>query len=145
MTEIRPETVQPDIIRVRVYWEDTDAAGIVYYANYLKFMERGRTEWLRRRGIDQRPLLERDGFGFAVREVALDYQAPARLEDMLTVSTVISAHGGAWVTFDQMVSRGDLLLVRGTIKCVALSPATGQPRRLPRELLALVRPATAPR
>lgn len=140
-----PATVQPDIIRVRVYWEDTDAAGIVYYANYLKFMERGRTEWLRRRGIDQRPLLENDGFGFAVREVALDYQAPARLEDLLTVSTVITSRGAAWVEFEQVVARGDQVLVRGRIKCVALNPASGQPRRLPKALIALADAAAAPR
>ncbi|MYF88382.1 MAG: YbgC/FadM family acyl-CoA thioesterase, partial [Boseongicola sp. SB0676_bin_33] len=81
--------------KIRVYYEDTDLAGIVYYANYLKFIERARTEWVRERGVDQAKLKEGHGIVFAVRRVEADYLAPARFNDDLVVETRLSSHSGA--------------------------------------------------
>ena len=92
--------------RLRVYYEDTDAAGIVYYANYLKFIERARTEALLGLGLSQTGLRERFGIVFAVREVAVSYLAPARLEDQLVVTTRAGAIGGARLEMAQDVWRG---------------------------------------
>lgn len=125
-------------IDIRVFWEDTDAAGIVYYANYLKFMERGRTEWLRARGLEQRRLAEETGVGFAVREVHLDYLSPARLDDLLTLSSRIVDVKGASITFEQTVRRDRTILVTGRVKCAAMDIESGRPRRIPKELAALV-------
>lgn len=125
-------------IAVRVFWEDTDAAGIVYYANYLKFMERGRTEWLRARGVEQRKLAAEKGIGFAVREVHLDYLSPARLDDLLTVSSRVIDVSGASITFEQTVRRDRTILVTGRVKCAVMDIESGRPRRIPKDLVALV-------
>lgn len=125
-------------IAVRVFWEDTDAAGIVYYANYLKFMERGRTEWLRAKGVEQRRLAEDMGVGFAVREVHLDYLAPARLDDLLSVSSRVVDLSGASITFEQTVRRDRTILVTGRVKCAVMDIESGRPRRIPKDLAALV-------
>jgi acyl-CoA thioester hydrolase len=131
----------PHHLTVRVYWEDTDAAGIVYYANYLKFAERGRTELLRALGIDQGQLRARTGLTFAVRRCVCDYLRPARLDDALTIETAIAAVGAATCTMRQRVLRGHELLaeIEVTVACVA---ATGRPARLPpaiRHVLAVFR------
>ena len=89
---------------IRVYWEDTDAGGIVFYANYLKFMERARTEWLRALGISQQALKLETGGMFVVTDTQLKYLAPARLDDLLTVSAEIIAHGRASLTIRQEIS-----------------------------------------
>lgn len=127
---------------VRVYYEDTDAAGIVYYANYLKFAERARTEWLRAKGIGQRALSETEGVAFAVRRVSVDYLRPALLDDALEVRTRIVAVRGASLDGEQEISRDGEILARLTLTlaCVARS---GRPARLPkvvREALGLVSP-----
>ncbi len=113
---------------VRVYYEDTDAGGIVFYANYLKFFERARTEWLRACGVEQGRLVDANGIVFVVRNVALDYRAPARLDDKLTIVNRIGRLGRASVEFDQEAWRGDTLLVCGRVRigcveCVAFRPA----------------------
>lgn len=91
---------------LRVYYEDTDAAGVVYYANYLRFIERARTEWLRALGFEQQELLARTGGGFVVRALQADYLSPARLDDALEVVTTVSKLRRASITFDQRVMRG---------------------------------------
>ena len=101
---------------VRVYWEDTDAGGIVFYGNYLKFMERARTEWLRALGFDQEGM-RRSGEGmFVVAETQLRYLRPARLDDLLTVTVAVTEVGRASVGFTQQVWRGDVLLTEGRIR-----------------------------
>ena len=117
-------------IPIRVYYEDTDLAGIVYYANYLKFIERGRTDWLRDLGIDQGALKDREGIVFAVRRVEADYLAPARFDDLLSVETDLHQITGARIVVDQRVLRGDLPLFTARVTIACLTPA-GRPARLP--------------
>ena len=93
--------------RARVYWEDTDGGGVVYYANYLKFMERARTEWLRSMGHSQSELAAQYGFVFAVVEVKLNYRKPARLDDELGISCVPVPEGRVSIRFQQTIRRGD--------------------------------------
>lgn len=95
---------------VRVYYEDTDLGGVVYYANYLKFMERARTEWLRALGFEQDELLARDGVLFAVRSAQIDFLKPARFNDSLQVTVALTRPGRASITVHQRVQRGDLVL-----------------------------------
>lgn len=130
------------VFAVRVYYEDTDAAGIVYYANYLKFAERARTEWLRAKGIGQRALSETEGVAFAVRRVSVEYLMPARLDDALEIRTRIVEVRGASLDGEQEITRGGQVLARLslTLACVAHS---GRPARLPkvvRQALGLVSP-----
>jgi acyl-CoA thioester hydrolase len=122
-------------LAVRVYYEDTDAAGIVYHANYLRFAERGRGEMLRALGFGNRRLREETGIGFAVRRCTIDYLAPARLDDLLTVETAVVAASGATLAVRQTVDRGGRTLVRLDIT-VACIGADGRPRRLPVTLRA---------
>lgn len=118
---------------LRVYYEDTDLAGIVYYANYLKFIERARTEWVRDLGIDQGALKAEAGIVFAVRRVEADYLAPAKFDDVLTVETRLLKATGARLVLDQKVMRGDVVLFQSDVTLVALS-ATGAPQRLPADI-----------
>ena len=120
---------------VRVYYEDTDLAGIVYYANYLKFIERARTEWVRTCGIDQGRLKAEAGIVFAVRRVVADYRTPARFDDVLTVVTVPRAVTGARIVFDQRIERGGTPVFAAEVTLAALT-AAGKPARLPAELRA---------
>ncbi|WP_341211993.1 tol-pal system-associated acyl-CoA thioesterase [uncultured Limimaricola sp.] len=115
---------------VRVYYEDTDLAGIVYYANYLKFIERARTEWVRGLGIDQSRLKAEQGLVFAVRRVEADYLTPARFDDVLEVETRVEELGGARITLAQTVRRGDETCFAARVQLVALSNE-GRPLRLP--------------
>ena len=123
------------VFRLRVYYEDTDLAGIVYYANYLRFIERARTEMLLALGIDQAAIRARDGVVFAVRRVEIDYLAPARFQDDLAVTTAIRGATAARVELAQEVWRGDELLVRAVVVVVCLG-ADGRPRRMPPEVRA---------
>lgn len=118
---------------VRVYYEDTDLAGIVYYANYLKFIERGRSEWVRSLGVDQAALKRDLGIVFAVRRVEADYLAPARFDDALTVETRVQAVTGARIVLDQAVTRAGAVLFSAVVTLVCLD-AAGAPRRMPAEL-----------
>jgi acyl-CoA thioester hydrolase len=117
---------------LRVYFEDTDVAGMVYYANYLRFMERARSDMLRLLGIDQRAALEAGVGVYAVAEVAIRYRAPARLGDDLLVVTDIDAIRAASVLIHQRVMRGDEILTEATVTAAFLTPE-GRPRRQPRE------------
>lgn len=120
----------PHRFALRVYYEDTDLAGIVYYANYLRFIERARTEWVREMGIDQGRLRAEAGIVFAVRRVEADYLAPARFDDILTVETELEGATAARVVLMQRVRRGEALLFAAKVTIVALSE-TGRPARLP--------------
>ena len=119
---------------IRVYWEDTDAGGIVFYANYLKFMERARTEWLRALGIQQRKLREETGGQFVVSESQLKYHRAARLDDELTVTAELRQIGQASLTIGQRVlsvSPPGVLLCEGTIRIGWVDAATLRPARMP--------------
>ena len=118
---------------LRVYYEDTDLAGIVYYANYLKFIERARTELLRELGIDQTRLLAEQGLIFAVRRLEADYIQPAKFNDWLCVETQILGSTGARLSLRQLVSRDAELLFAATVMLACLSES-GRPARLPIEI-----------
>ena len=123
---------------LRVYYEDTDLAGIVYYANYLKFIERGRTEWVRSLGVDQGRLRSEAGLVFAVRRVEADYLRPARFDDELQVRTRLTTLTGARIVLVQDILRGDEVLFASTVTLVCLTPQ-GLPSRIPlvmRDMLA---------
>jgi acyl-CoA thioester hydrolase len=126
---------------VRVYYEDTDAGGIVYYANYLKFFERARTEWLRALGVNQQALIEREGAAFVVRRATIDYRAPARLDDELTLSLSIAKLGHASVHFVQKAYRGDQLLAEAQVKVGCVDLAAVRPRSLPLDVADKMRSA----
>lgn len=118
---------------LRVYYEDTDFGGIVYYANYLKFIERARSEWVRELGIDQIALKDQQKIVFAVRRVEADYLAPARFEDELTVFTRVLSSSPARLKLNQIVRRGEVKLFKAIVTLVALGPS-GAPVRLPEPL-----------
>lgn len=118
------------IFPIHVYYEDTDLAGIVYYANYLKYIERARTEWVRELGVDQVALKADEGLVFAVRRVEADYLSPAKFDDDLTVETRLKALTGARIVVEQVVKRGQEVLFEAVVTIVTLS-ATGHPARLP--------------
>jgi len=116
---------------VRVYYEDTDAGGIVYYANYLKFFERARTEWLRAAGIGQQRLLDEHGAGFVVRSARIDYHAAARLDDEIVLTLAIAKFGRASVVFSQQALRGEQLLAAAEVKVGCVDLATLRPCAFP--------------
>ena len=116
--------------KIRVYYEDTDLAGIVYYANYLKFIERGRSEWVRDLGIDQVAMKQADGIVFAVRRIEADYLAPAKFDDELLVETRVEAVSGARLVLNQDVTRAGQVLFSCVVTLVALNEI-GAPVRLP--------------
>jgi acyl-CoA thioester hydrolase len=120
---------------VRIYWEDTDAGGIVFYANYLKFFERARTEWLRALGIGQHALRNETGGMFVVSETAVKYHRPAQLDDMLRVTARLSEGGRASLVIAQQAWRGDTLLCEGTIRIGWVDQNTLKPARIPLSVL----------
>ena len=115
----------------RVYWEDTDGGGVVFYANYLKYMERARTEWLRSLGHAQSELAEKFGFVFAVVEVKVNYRKPARLDDEIVISCVPVPEGRASIRFQQVIKRGGTVLVEGEVRVACVDAKTFRPRGLP--------------
>lgn len=124
---------------VRVYWEDTDAGGVVYHASYLRFMERARSEWLRAIGIDQAALIRDERLQFVVVEAQIRYHRPARFDDQLQVSVLVTERGGASVTMTQEIRRGSPdgeLLVSATIRAACLDSDSLKPRPLPASMLA---------
>lgn len=138
-------TVDVHVHRLRVYYEDTDAGGIVYYANYLKFAERARTELLRTHGIENGALMETDRIAFAVRECHADYVKPARLDDTLEVRTRVIELGGASLRMHQDICRDGEALVTVTVRLACMDIDSGAPKRLPtvvRDTLHLVRANT---
>ncbi len=130
-------------IQLRVYYEDTDAAGIVYYANYFRFIERGRTELLRTLGHDQNALMQ-EGIAFAVRSANAEFLKPAKLDDLLTIETAIESLGRAQLVFSQRIRRNEELLLDAKIRVACIDPARGRPIPMPRalhvQLAALLEP-----
>lgn len=108
---------------VRVYFEDTDAGGVVYYANYLKYLERCRTEWLRSDGHQQGELLREASIAFVVRSISADYLKPARLDDLLSVSMEVERITRAQIFFRQSIRRGDEELLTAQVQVVCVNPA----------------------
>ena len=123
---------------LRVYIEDTDAGGIVYYVNYLKFMERARTEFMRFVGFGKDAIFNHD-LMFVVRDVALHYKQPARLDDELLATATIGKLGGASMTLRQSVRRGEEVLVDGEVTIACVDSAGVSPRRMPRDMLDALR------
>ncbi len=123
-------------IPVRVYYEDTDAGGVVYYANYLRFMERARTEWLRSLGLEQDALREQDGVIFAVRSVKVEFLKPARFNDLLRVTVSVRRVGGASVFFDQRIRRDDVTLAHAELKVACLDARSFVPRAIPARVVS---------
>jgi acyl-CoA thioester hydrolase len=121
---------------VRVYWEDTDAGSVVYYASYLKFLERARSEWLRALGIDQVKLLRDERLQFVVVEANIRYHRPARFDDELVVSVVLGSLRGASLTMGQEVRRAGELLVSATVRAACIDADTLKPRPLPKAIAA---------
>jgi acyl-CoA thioester hydrolase len=121
------------VLPVRVYYEDTDAAGIAYYANYLKFAERGRTEMLRLAGIQQSEVSRRHGVAFAVRDCMVDYRQPARLDDLVEVRSRLTGLRGASADMAQVISRDGAALVRLDLR-IACIGQNGRPSRFPAAL-----------
>ncbi|MGH8744621.1 MAG: tol-pal system-associated acyl-CoA thioesterase [Burkholderiales bacterium] len=116
---------------MRVYYEDTDAGGVVYYANYLKFMERARSEWLRAQGFEQDDLLRKHGVIFVVRQVIADYFKPAAFNDELEVTVDPAESGGSRIVFAQSVRRGDAVLVGARVKVACVNPDSFRPVKMP--------------
>jgi tol-pal system-associated acyl-CoA thioesterase len=124
--------------RIRVYIEDTDAGGIVYYVNYLKFMERARTEFMRSLGYGKNTIFNSD-LMFVVRDVAVTYMLPARLDEELEATASIAQLRGAGMVFHQSVRRGDELLARGEVTIACVDRTGIKPRRLPPEMVMRLR------
>jgi acyl-CoA thioester hydrolase len=126
----QPVTTPAHVFAVTVYYEDTDMGGIVYHANYLKYIERARSAWVRDMGIDQNALRDTEGLVFAVRRVEADYLAPARLDDVLTVETRTVAVTGARLVMEQRVLRGPDMIFSAQVTIACLS-RSGRPAKLP--------------
>jgi len=127
---------------VRVYWEDTDAGGVVFYANYLKFFERARTEWLRNLGQSQQALREQTGAIFIVSHTEVRHLAPARLDDELRITVQLTDCGRASMSFAQQAWCGSRLLAEGTIRVGCVDASSWRPRRIPDLVLALIAPTS---
>ena len=125
-------------IPVRVYYEDTDAAGVVYYANYLKFMERARTDYLRSLGFDQSVLREEHGVSFVVRKAAVDFRAPARFDELLDVSAGIASRRRASFDFAQLVSCEGRPLVSAQVQIACVDAESFRPRPVPQTLIEVL-------
>ncbi len=139
MSGAAPAEAPAERIEVRVYWEDTDAGGIVYHAGHVRFFERGRTEFLRAKGVEQSAMADRSRPGalfFTVRRMEVEYLRPAVLDDLLVVETRIAATTGTRVVFDQRLLRGGEVVATGLVTVVAID-AGGRPRRIPPALAAL--------
>jgi acyl-CoA thioester hydrolase len=127
---------------VRVYWEDTDAGGVVYYANYLKFMERARSEWLRALGFEQDVLRDETGVVFVVRRVEVDYLSPARFNDQLDVSVSLHEVGRASLSVKQALTREATLLVAAQVVLACVDAASFKPVKIPAPILQALAQAT---
>ena len=124
---------------IRVYWEDTDAGGVVYHGSYVRFLERARTEWLRAQGIGQQTLRADEDVVLAIRDMTLDFRYPARLDDELQVSVAMTERRTASLRVAQEISRGDRVLVTATVRVACLAASTFRPRPLPEWLAAAPR------
>ncbi len=123
---------------IRVYYEDTDAGGVVYHANYLRFFERCRTEWLRALGFHQNELAQRDGIAFVVADAQIEYLRPARLDDELIIDARVSALHRSAISFEQYARRGAEYLCRARVRVVCVDAATLRPTRLPQTVTNLL-------
>ncbi|MCM1322584.1 MAG: tol-pal system-associated acyl-CoA thioesterase [Acetobacter sp.] len=123
---------------VRIYYEDTDAGGIVYYANYLKYAERARTEFLRHFGINQDDMLKNKGIGFVVRDCHISYKSPAKLDDALNITCKVTDIKGVSLKMEQKLYRNDIVLSEIEITLVFLSLPTMRPTKIPTEILSLL-------
>lgn len=128
-------SIKPFIMPIRVYYEDTDAGGVVYYANYLRFMERARTEWLRELGYEQDELSNGEGIVFAVRRVEVDFLKPARFNDVLAVSAQVVRTGKASLAFAQEIHRGEELLCSAAVRLACIDTGRFVARAIPRAML----------
>lgn len=126
---------KPFIWPVRVYYEDTDAGGVVFYANYLKFMERARTELLRSGGFEQDTLITNENIIFAVRSLTIDYIKPARFNQLLQISTDIKSIKKASLEFSQKITHDSQLLVAGDVRIACLDAITFKPKAIPENLI----------
>ncbi|MFC3339797.1 tol-pal system-associated acyl-CoA thioesterase [Paracandidimonas soli] len=126
------------VLPVRIYYEDTDAGGVVYYANYAKYMERGRTEWLRALGIDQSAMAVREKCLFVVASLAIQYRRPARLDDVIAVNSSVRRVGAASIEFAQSITRDGELLCDGTVKVGCVNADSFRPAHIPPELRLLL-------
>ena len=127
------------VFPIRVYYEDTDAGGVVFYANYLKFMERARTEWLRTKGVSQALLVTHERIMFIVAKLDMQYIAPAKLDQLLTVETYITFFGRASLHFKQSVFHNQELLAQGTIKVGCVNADTLRVQVLPQSLVERIK------
>ena len=123
---------------IRIYYEDTDAGGIVYYANYLKYAERARTEYLRHLGLNQDTLLKEQGVGFVVRDCHISYKSPAKLDDALNITCKITDLKGVSLKMEQKLYRGDTILCEIEITLVFLSLQNMRPTKIPSEIISLL-------
>lgn len=121
---------------VRVYWEDTDAGGVVYHASYLRFLERARTEWLRGLGVDQQAFKQSARSAFLVRRIEIDFLKPALLDDELTVAVAVKECRSASILFAQSITRADgPVLIRAQVRAAWVDLARMQPARIPQDIL----------
>jgi acyl-CoA thioester hydrolase len=136
MVRVNPElaTMKSFAWPVRVYYEDTDSGGVVYYANYLKFFERARTEWLRSRGLNQDKLAQEQGLIFVVRRALLDFMRPARLDDMLEVTVEPLKLARVYINLAQEARCGDEVLARAEVRVACLSRGSFKPVAMPQFL-----------
>jgi acyl-CoA thioester hydrolase len=125
---------------VRVYWEDTDAGGVVYYANYLKFLERARTEWLSQLGLEQDRLAQEAGIVFVVRRVEADYLRPARFNDRLSVHCELAELSRVSLTMAQQVRRGEEVLLDAVVKVVCVDWMAFRPVKIPQFVMQALEP-----
>ena len=123
---------------IRVYYEDSDAGGIVYYANYLKFMERARTEWLREKGFEQTVLKQQHNMIITVRKISIDYLKPAFFNDLLTVSVSLTKIGKASIIMAQQVQREAEVLCTADVKLASINATTMRPKAFPSNILNLL-------
>ena len=128
-------TDRPFTWTLRVYYEDTDTGGVVYYANYLKYFERARTEWLRAAGFEQQRLLDEFGIQFVVAHVACEYRQPARLDDLVEIDLRIARAGRVAIIFEQAARRGEAVLALATVKAACIDADRFAPTAMPPELL----------
>lgn len=131
-TPVAPAFIWP----IRVYWEDTDAGGVVYHASYLRFLERARSEWLRALGYGQDALREHEGVVFVVRAMRLEFLRPARLDDALSVTVALGERRRASLLMRQTIRRGETLLLDAEVKVACVAAADFRPRAVPRALAA---------
>src|SRR5688572_254325 len=134
----RPQPAPQFVWPVRVYYEDTDSGGVVYYANYLRYFERARTEWLRALGFEQPELAKTHQVVFVVRSVAVEYLLPARFNDALSISVELGDVGASQITLTQRAFRGDETLVEARVRLACISLADMKPVRMPKPLSAKI-------